>query len=48
MPKLLKGIISFTCSWTSRERSEDANTYGKTTGNGQPNEPDSHQSAGRC
>lgn len=37
-----------SCSWTSRERSQDANTNGKTTGNGQPNEPDSHQSAGRC
>lgn len=34
-------------SWTSRERSEDANSNGETTGNGQPHEPDSHQSAGR-
>lgn len=33
-------------SWTSRERSEDANSNGETTGNGQPHEPDSHQSAG--
>lgn len=34
-------------SWTSRERSEDANSNGETTGNGQSHEPDPHQSAGR-
>lgn len=34
-------------SWTSRERSENANSNGETTGNGQSHEPDPHQSAGR-
>lgn len=43
----LKVISLCFFSWTSRERSEDANSNGETTGNGQPHEPDSHQSAGR-